>query len=277
MRILHLVMKKEILDIDGHRIGFRCYGDPDGFPVIMHHGLVGSCNLLNYWGAKSKKAGVFLIAVERPGYGASDHREDMQRIMDWPEILRPLLDHFHCKEFGAVGISAGAPYAYSLGAHFPERVKGIWILSGIPYLVGETILSCYPEEKQAVYRYYKSAPLGDIAERLEDYLNTVYNTHPENSQVRKDVAAARANGRLGIAREVKLQISDWGFRPSDIVSPVTLWHSRKDDIVPFAAVEKTAVLIPDATLNIQQESTHYPSSASITKMFGSIYSRVSGK
>ena len=261
---------KELLTIEGYKIAYRCYGEPSGFPVIMHHGLVGSCNLLKYWGVKAKKAGAFLIAIERPGYGDSDCRDDMPRIIDWAKIIQPLLEKYNCTEFGVIGISAGTPYAYSLDIHYKEKVKGIWILGGVPYMIDDEVFSFYPEDRKAAYSYYKTAPLRDIAERMKGYLDNVYNTHPEKSPIRQDVATTNEHGRMGIAREVKMLMNDWGFHPSEITTPVTLWHSEGDDIVPFEAAKRTSALIPNARFNTQQVQTHYPSQESISAMFNEI-------
>jgi pimeloyl-ACP methyl ester carboxylesterase len=208
-----------------------------------------------------------LIATERPGYGESDPDESMHQVMDWPMRIQPLLEQLHIETFGSVGISAGTPYAYSLAAAFPDQVKKVWILSGLPYLMDKDVLACYPPVEQAEYTFYQTASLTAIADKFNSYLEQLYHTYDETSIMRKGVEATGQHGRLGIAREAKLQSTDWGFRLEQIQQPVTLWHSVADDIIPFSAVQKTLPHLPSPTLHIQKENTHFPSEATILALF----------
>ncbi|MDD4515718.1 alpha/beta hydrolase [Massilibacteroides sp.] len=263
-------MKQLFTTNSGKQIAYRTYGHADCFPVILHHGLVGSCDLLPYWDIKAKEAGINLIAIERPGYGDSDPDENMHQVIDWSERISPLLDSLNIKTFGSIGISAGTPYAYSLAAGFPDKVERVWILSGVPFLMDKEVFACYPKVEQQEYTYYKTAPLEAIANKFKDYLDKLYNTYDETSIMRKGVEATMKHNRLGIAREAKLQITDWGFKLEQIVQPTTLWHSVTDDIIPFTAVQKTLPHLPNATLNIQKENSHFPSEATVLAMFREI-------
>lgn len=263
--------KKQFFETNnGKQIAYRTYGHADCFPVIIHHGLVGSCDLLSYWDSKAKEAGINLIAIERPGYGDSDPDETMHHVIDWPARVKPLLEKLQINEFATIGISAGTPYAYSLAAGFPDMAKRVWILSGVPFLMDNEVLACYPQVEQANYAYYKTAPLEAIADKFKGYLDNLYNTYDETSIMRKGVEATMKHNRLGIAREAKLQITDWGFSPEQITQPTTLWHCVTDDVIPFSAVQKTLPHLPNATLHIQKENSHFPSEATVLAMFREI-------
>lgn len=263
-------MKKIFKTNVGKQIAYRTYGQADGFPMIIHHGLVGSCDLLPYWDFKAKEAGIHLIAIERPGYGDSEPDETMQCVGDWADRVKPLLDELHIASFAVIGISAGTPYAYSLAAGYPDRVKRVWILSGVPYLMDKEVLGCYPQVEQEDYAYYKMASLEAIADKFKGYLDKLENTYDETSIMRKGVEATMKHGRLGIAREAKLQITDWGFDLKQIAQPTTLWHCVTDDVIPFDAVQKTLPHLPSATLHIQKENSHFPSEATVLAMFAEI-------
>lgn len=263
-------MKKIFKTNTGKQIAYRTYGHADGFPVIIHHGLVGSCDLLAYWDIKAKEAGIHLIALERPGYGDSDPDETILRVADWADRVKPLLEELRITSFAVIGISAGTPYAYSLAAGYPDQVKRVWILSGVPFLMDQEVLACYPTVEQNDYAYYKTAPLEDIADKFKSYLDQLENTYDETSIMRKGVEATMKHNRLGIAREAKLQITDWGFDLKQIIQPITLWHCVTDDVIPFTAVQKTRPHLPNATLHIQKENSHFPSEATVLAMFAEI-------
>jgi len=60
---------------DGRRLAWREYGLADGFPIVFSHGNLNSRLFAPSWDmtdAITKKTGVRLIAVDRPGYGDSD-------------------------------------------------------------------------------------------------------------------------------------------------------------------------------------------------------------
>ena len=60
---------------DGRRLAWREYGLADGFTIVFSHGNLNSRLFAPSWDmtdAITKKTGVRLIAVDRPGYGDSD-------------------------------------------------------------------------------------------------------------------------------------------------------------------------------------------------------------
>jgi hypothetical protein len=57
---------------DGRRLGYRALGDPSGKHVLFFHGALGSRLEWPVSEAAVGAAGLYLIAVDRPGYGCSD-------------------------------------------------------------------------------------------------------------------------------------------------------------------------------------------------------------
>ena len=95
-------------------LSYAEYGTSTGKPVLLLHGLVGSiCSE----GMEESLCGLPMrvIALARPGYGDSDYF-DMDCVADWGRLLTEFWDHLGLQSFDIVGISAGAPYAYSLAA-----------------------------------------------------------------------------------------------------------------------------------------------------------------
>lgn len=96
---------------NGASLSYAEYGTSTGNPVLLFHGLVGSiCSE----GMEESLCGlpVRVIALARPGYGASDYF-DMDCVADWGRLLAEFWDHLELWSFDIVGISAGAPYAYN--------------------------------------------------------------------------------------------------------------------------------------------------------------------
>ena len=126
---------------NGASLSYAEYGTSTGNPVLLFHGLVGSiCSE----GMEESLCGlpVRVIALARPGYGASDYF-DMDCVADWGRLLAEFWDHLGLQSFDIVGISAGAPYAYSLAALYPDRIGTVYINSGIPAV-------CFPKYSGAI-------------------------------------------------------------------------------------------------------------------------------
>ena len=115
---------------NGRKLSYAEYGAPDGHPVLLLHGLVGS---VISEGMEEQLAGIPLrvLALARPGYGASDYFE-MSCVADWPRQLKAFLDNLGLHSFDVYAISAGAPYGYALAAFYPDRVRAVYVNSGIP-------------------------------------------------------------------------------------------------------------------------------------------------
>jgi len=88
---------------DGRALGYATWGPGDGFPVF---GFLGTpLSLLADLGAEAPDAaGVRLILVDRPGYGASDFQPG-RTLLDWPADVAQLADRLGVDRFAVFGMS----------------------------------------------------------------------------------------------------------------------------------------------------------------------------
>ena len=82
----------DIILPDRRRLRYDIYGDRTGFPIIYCHGFPSSRIEASLFDEIAIKAGVRLIAPDRPGFGESDF-QDERTISDWPRDIRSLVDH----------------------------------------------------------------------------------------------------------------------------------------------------------------------------------------
>lgn len=149
---------------NGASLSYAEYGTSTGNPVLLFHGLVGSiCSE----GMEESLCGlpVRVIALARPGYGASDYF-DMDCVADWGRLLAEFWDHLELWSFDIVGISAGAPYAYSLAALYPDRIGTLYINSGIPAVCFPNVLAQYPAQDAALYRAFRGMSRQEAGQAL---------------------------------------------------------------------------------------------------------------
>ncbi|MGH9299558.1 MAG: alpha/beta fold hydrolase, partial [Acidimicrobiales bacterium] len=117
---------------DGRELAFSEAGAADGTPVLAFHGTPGSRRqvLLPLADEAARKAGVRLIAPDRPGYGHSTFQRG-RRLVDWAADVASLADHLDLGHFAVIGISGGGPHALVCAALLADRVNRAGVVSGI--------------------------------------------------------------------------------------------------------------------------------------------------
>ena len=248
--------------------GYGRFGRRDGKPVLVHHGLIGDANLGPAWASLGETLGLEWIVVARPGYGRTPPRR-MESVADWPDMLEPLLNALGVGgRFDTVGISAGAPYAYALAAAMPERVGRVCILSGVPFIGAAGVLAAYPVEAQVAYARYARSEERALRAEFRTFCEGIAASLDDNEQLSAALAPILANDTAGPAREARLQAHDWGFRREAITSPVDVWHSKADDMVPYVAAKRSADGLPNAVWHVQAEPSHLASERTLADMAG---------
>jgi pimeloyl-ACP methyl ester carboxylesterase len=227
-------------------LSYADYGDREGFPLLVQHGLIASIEDETLF-ERLLELGVRLICTARPGYGESSPYE-MNGFAEWAEITAVLVDALGLERWDVLGISSGAPYGYALGAKFRMQARNIFILSGMPALYDEQARSAWP------YPLTQNAAIRD----MQKLAHTLFfaNLTPEELET-PDIKDSMMNDCFGVAQDLKLRGMDWGFDLSDIQQPVTMQHSRLDPSVPLAAAERTAQLLAKCRLRIMDTQVHF--------------------
>lgn len=251
--------------------GFGRVGQFGGYPVIVHHGLVGDAALGPTWAELGRAHGIEWIVIERPGYGATPPTE-MDRLSDWPAMIAPVLNELGLTErFAAVGISAGAPYAYACAAGMPDRVSHLAILSGVPFLHFTGVLDAYPPDGRAAYARYRTASDADLRDEFQVFCRNavarvIESGDVDSDRMRASLDAVLRHDAAGPAREARLQAVDWGFGPADIVCPTDIWHFKGDEMVPFKAAQHSATHLPKAATHFAMGAGHIATEGMLEEM-----------
>lgn len=230
----------------GNTLAYADFGNPDGFPILIQHGLIASIREQTLF-RRLSETGARLISIARPGYGDSAAYA-MRNIAEWGELVETVLDKLELDRFDVLGISSGAPYSYALSFRFPKRVRTLFILSGVPALYDENVLSFWP------YPVNKNASVVEM-QKLAYEIFFAHLSEAERSG--DDIRDSMMNACFGVAQDLKLRCIDWGFQLSDVQSRVIMRHSRADMDVPLAAAEITASLLPDCRLEIRENDPHF--------------------
>ena len=261
---------------DGQVWGYGFAGRDGGQFAIMHHGLMGDRHMDDTWCRLIDEAGFRFLSIERPGYGETPPRS-MRQIGDWPHLIAPLLDAIGVPDrFDAVGVSAGAPYAYALAAAFPQRVRRIAILSGVPFINAPEVRACYEPAHRETYASYVVQSDEELRQRFTPVCQELQSRPHDELGIAQSLAAIMSYDCAGPAREAKLQAIDWGFTHSSVRCPVHIWHSRGDDVLPFTAAERSARCMSNAKFHIERASSHFSSLETVREMLAELQHPGSG-
>jgi pimeloyl-ACP methyl ester carboxylesterase len=241
-------MKQKIEYQDGKVLAYTVTGKPNGYPLLVQHGLIASIEDVDLFDRLIRNH-ARIISVARPGYGDSTPYE-MRSFAEWGEIVAPLVLEPGLAHFDILGMSSGAPYGYALGYHFPEKVRNIFIFSGLPALYDERVLADWPHPP---LRNQSMAELENLAQEL-----FFQNLTAEDSQ-KSDIRDSIANHYFGVAQDLKLRFMDWGFSLSDVKAKVFMRHSKED--LPFTTAIRTAQLLPHCDLELTETGPHFSKEA----------------
>jgi pimeloyl-ACP methyl ester carboxylesterase len=239
-------VKKIVPYNNGNTLSYAEFGDKNGSPVLVQHGLIASINDQHLF-TRLIESGARLIHIARPGYGESSPYV-MKNIAEWGDIVSALVDELGLSQFDVLGISSGAPYSYAIGYMFPDQVRNLFILSGTPALYDEKVLSFWP------YEVKKNASIAEMQKLAYE----LFFSHLSKEDLDKDeVKDSMMNHCFGIAQDLKIRCMDWGFRLSDVKVRVYMWHSKSDDSVPFITAEMTSKLLPNCQFEMRENDVHF--------------------
>jgi pimeloyl-ACP methyl ester carboxylesterase len=229
-----------------HILSFAECGDKNGYPILIQHGLIATIIDFDLFD-RLVESGYRLIGIARPGYGESSPYT-MSNMAEWGKIVSVLVDELRLAQFDVLGMSSGAPYSYAIAYHLPDKVRNIFIFSGIPALYDPEILAFWP------YEVNKNASQAELEKLAFDLFFS--NLSPADS-LRNDIRDSMMNHGFGIAQDFRLRCNDWGFRLADVKAFVYVQHSREDQQVPFVTAEMTAHLLPNCRFEIRKKGEHF--------------------
>ncbi len=240
MRNGHLHLKAEIRLRDGRRAAYSAVGAADGYPVLYLHGAIGSPRWRTpILDAAIAALGLRYVALERPGFGGSDPHPG-RTVAGYAADVEDLADELGWRRFAVVGVSAGAPYALACAWAMPERVSAVAAVSTLP-----------PPRAARSGRFRLRYRVPHLA---------------FGTPVLGPALAAAGLGAMGLRRltppgamveDYEVCCRPWGFEPEEVPGPVTLWHARRDRLVPVGHALRLAAALPAGIPAVEGRGGHF--------------------
>jgi pimeloyl-ACP methyl ester carboxylesterase len=254
------------------------YGNPAGIPVVFCHGWPSSCTMAELTDAAARQIGVRIISPDRPGISGSALPKE-RKLLDWPPLLRGILEHLGIGEFRMLAISGGAPYAYATAWAMPRQIRAIAIVSGVPPIhelqkhdgllaLHRWMLALYRVNPELLRMFFHAArPFISMRASIRVARGLVRLLQPCDAESLRDSVAFNAcfesqrrawrGSAEGVMMDAKIYADSWGFALEDINVPVRLWHGRNDRTFSVQLAEEVARRLPNCSARYIDNAGHY--------------------
>jgi pimeloyl-ACP methyl ester carboxylesterase len=216
---------------DGALIWYGAYGS--GFPVILLHGGLGHSGNWGFQVPALVEAGYRAVLVDTRGHGRStrDDRPFSYELL--ASDVRAVMDHLNVQRAALVGWSDGACAALILADTVPERVAGVFFFACNMDPSGTKEFALTPVVERCYNRHVQDfaalSPTPDQFDALSAAVSQMQQTQPNYSAA--DLAKIRV--------------------------PVTVVQAEHDEFIKQEHAEYLARTIPDASLVILPDVSHF--------------------
>jgi pimeloyl-ACP methyl ester carboxylesterase len=247
---------------DGRALGYLDVGPKHGAPVFHFHGHGSSRLEALVLADAAEKAGMRVIAFDRPGIGRSDPK-DGDRLLDWPIDIAEAADQLGIARFAVQGMSAGGPYALACAHAYPQRIAACSLVSAVP--TPQIARSSGARVRRMMWWIARLFP-NYLRKRLQEFrpdgipsdeairarmLRIAQWLGGEDLRLMQDEAlfemlartmreTSRQASGAGNRAEIERLVKPWGFDIRKIAVPVYVWHGGEDRIMPIEHARKMA-------------------------------------
>jgi pimeloyl-ACP methyl ester carboxylesterase len=263
---------------DGRLLAYAEYGTPGGNPVFYFHGSAGSRlepAILDV--AALEKAGIRLIACDRPGMGGSDFQPG-RGYRQWPADIVALANSLGLGKFSVFGVSGGAGYSSACARWIPDRLSAAVIASGAGPMDSPEARLGLPFMSRLMWRLAarsvrmitlflnltKPRVGGDVDKIRKQMKRTmppgeavIFEKPGRLEAFMASAAESMRPGIHGIAWDTHLCARPYDFRLEEICFPVRLLHGEADQNVPVAVARKVAASIPGCRATFYPGEGHF--------------------
>jgi pimeloyl-ACP methyl ester carboxylesterase len=263
--------------VDGRRIGYAEFGDPQGAAVLAIHGTPGSRFMFALTDQAARARCLRIIAPERPGYGLSDYRR-VATLAHTADDMTAFADALGLDRFAVIGVSGGAPHAVAAASSMADRVALLALVSPVgPIAECQSRIRMSKLHRLIFTKMGRSEPAcatffwsvrtlvrwtpGIAYRALRQRVIASDRNVLARAEVKANLQMALKEGlRPGIAgarQDLRLFCAPWGLALQEIDVPSVIWQGSDDTIVPPGGAYHLAETLPNCRLDVIQGAGHY--------------------
>jgi pimeloyl-ACP methyl ester carboxylesterase len=259
-------------------------GDPAGVPLLYLHGTPDSRLARPADDGPAVRAGVRLLALDRPGYGGSDPLPDSGSSWTGPlaRDMAAVLDELDVERVALLAWSGGTLAALPIAAALPAQVSALGIVAGLVprQAYDDPAVRRAGAERLRTLGLADTLPPGQLGEAVAPLLAPYPCDHAlalEHQAEHRDPASARElasvaggadrmadalveavrHGLAGVAADVEAQARTLDVDVTALGCRTLLWYGSADAVTPPAFGEWYARMLPAATLKVIPGAAHY--------------------
>ena len=262
---------------DGRSLSYASFGDPAGKPVFYFHGFPGSRFEPQSNHEAYLKAGIRLLALDRPGMGEST-RKSKRKLLDWPDDVVEVAKILNLEKFSVLGVSGGGPYALACARAIPGYLDKVTVACGLGPMDAPNATSGMMLSNRILFRYGRFFPpllrlsvflmvrqlsskpvkgFEKFVEGLPEPDRLVLSEPEAQEFVLASAVEGVCQGSGPLLEEIRIYSKSWGFKLDDLNVPISLFQGEVDIDVPASMARYQAELIPDCELNLYPTDGHF--------------------
>lgn len=253
-------------------------GNPDGYPLVMHHGTPGEMHTFSDWHSLCEARGARLICMSRPGYAESSRRPG-RTVADAAHDVASVLTELGCETFVTVGWSGGGPHALACASLLQDRCTAAATMAGVgaygldeldflagmgpenvaefgAALQGEGAMRNWLQANVEALRTITGAALAEALGGLVPDVDKAALVGTVADHLAAIVRRSVSRGLDGWIDDDLAFVRPWGFELERIRVPVVVWQGELDRMVPVAHGRWLVGKIPGAQQRILHGQGH---------------------
>lgn len=262
---------------EGRQLAYSEYGELDGTPVFLFHGLPGSRLSWGLIPDAPFPPGLRVIAPDRPGYGKSDPKPQ-RTLLDWADDVGELADALEIETFAILGVSGGGPGALACAWKMTARLTCVGVVASPAPTNAPDVFQDMSKTNRLFMKLAWRLPwlstlntqfLGSVIRRNPArYINTMkYKMHDTDKFVLArpgiqemliaDFAEALRGGSEGMVSDMSANHGhQWDFPLDKIRTKVHFWICELDRSVSPAMGKYLSSMIPESEVNFVPDAGH---------------------
>lgn len=240
--------------------------------VLYCHGTPGSGYEALFLDEAARQLGIRIIALDRPGLGASDP-VDYRTVRGWVEDdLLAVVEHLGLERLSVIGFSGGGPHAMGIAARLPELVDRLVLLApfthhaawstrlGLAFTplrvhLSHLTMSWFPKVLIDSLARGAGLLLAGRSASLEAFVRSVQGRSGAYRMAVAHDYALQFAIRGGVQDEYAIQ-GDWGFSEASVRVRTDIWVAGRDKAVKPARVRNLGLRM-GATLHELPQDGHF--------------------